>query len=120
MSIKQLIVEPLSGYEPEIGQALWMLEDTRLRTLQTLAELDPAALDWTPPGGHNAIGALLYHIAAIEADWLYVEVLEAAFPSEIEALFPYAVRDDAQRLSAVRGVPLDEHVARLATVRRAA
>ena len=119
MTTEQLIIEPLAGYEPEIGQALWMLEDTRRRTLKTLDGLDPAALDWMPSGGHNTIGALLYHIAVIEADWLYVEVLETAFPSEIEALFPYAVRDDAQLLSAVRGVPLDEHLARLAAVRRA-
>jgi len=119
MRIRQLIVEPLAGYEPAIGQALWMLEDTRQRTLKTLDGLDPAILDRTTPGDPNTIGTLLYHIAVIEADWLYVEVLEAEFPSEIEALFPYPVRDDTQLLSAVKGVPLDEHLARLAIVRRA-
>ncbi len=119
MDFKKLFVEPLEGYEPEIGRARWMLEDTRRRTLQALEGLDPAALDWTPPSSHNAIGALLYPIAAIEADWLYVEILEAGFPGEIEALFPYAVRDDAQLLAAVKGLPLAEHLARLATVRRA-
>jgi len=98
---------------------LWMVEDARQRTLSLLEGLEGVALDWTPPYAPNTIGSLLYHIAAIEADWLYVEVLQVSFPPAIEALFPYPVRDEAGRLFAVKGLSITEHLDRLTTVRNA-
>ncbi|MGH2535319.1 MAG: DinB family protein [Thermomicrobiales bacterium] len=117
--IKQrLLVDPLPGYEPEIGRALWGLEDSRHRTMKVLNGIDSLAIDWTPGGGENTIGTLLYHIAAIEADWLHAEVLEQeTFPPEAVALFPHDVRDDQDRLTVVAGVSLDDHLARLRAVR---
>ena len=75
-------------------------------------------LDWTPPAGENSVGTLLYHIAAIEADWLSVEVREEVpFAPELAALVPVDVRDATGRLSVVAGPTLPEHLARLAAVR---
>ena len=68
-------VEPLPGYEPAVGRWLWLVEDTRRETKEALTGLVPAALDWTPNQTENSIGTLLYHIALIELDWLYREVL---------------------------------------------
>jgi len=66
----------------------------------------------------NSIGTLLYHIAAIEIDWLYADVLEGkSWPPEVEALFPYDVRDEQGRLIAVPGLSLEDHVRRLDAVR---
>jgi len=46
-----------------------------------------------PGDAPNTIGTLLYHVAAIEADWLFDDVLGAeagvAWPAE---LFPFDVR----------------------------
>ena len=110
-------IEAPSGYAPEIARLLWMLEDTRRRTKRALDDLDPAVIDWTEPRG-NSIGTLLYHIAAIEIDWLYTDVLEGKpWPREVEALFPYDVRDERGMLFAVKGVGLEEHLRRLGTVR---
>lgn len=112
-----LSVRALAGYEPEIGRLLWMLEGTRSRTKEALAELDAAVLDWRPPHEANSIGTILYHVATVEMDWLYVEVLERPFPKEVEALLPFDMRDGAGLLTAVAGLLLNDHLLRLDTAR---
>jgi uncharacterized damage-inducible protein DinB len=113
-----LSVEPLPGYEPTIGRWLWLLEDTRRETKQALTGLAPAALDWLPPAGENSIGTLLYHVALIELDWLYTEVLDSQpWPEEVKPLFALDARDAHERLSPVRGETLEEHLHRLDIVR---
>ena len=116
-SRERKIIEPYPSRSPEIGRWLWALEETRRDLLGELRELPPAALDWQPAEGESTIGTILYHIALIEADWLYVEVLEAPFPPEIVALFPHETRDAEGRLVPVRGLSLDDHLARLDRVR---
>src|SRR5690349_4338434 len=76
---REFLFEPLAGYDAAITDALWMLEDSRRETKLVLAGVKPAVLDWSAPEGSNSIGTLLYHIPAIEIDWLYHEVLEQTF-----------------------------------------
>ncbi|HMO56013.1 MAG TPA: DinB family protein [Roseiflexaceae bacterium] len=101
----------------DITSWLWALDDARRRTLETLAGMDAALIDVPAGPQGETIGMLLYHIAAIEADWLFADVLEREFPEAVTALFPHDVRDGAGHLSNVIGQSLDEHLARLATVR---
>lgn len=103
---------------PEIGMWLWALEDARARTLEELVQLTPAILDWQPPDGGSSISTLLYHIADIEADWLYAEVLEQPLPPTVLRWFPYPTRDDQGDLTQVQGEPMEVHFERLATIRR--
>jgi uncharacterized damage-inducible protein DinB len=104
--------------EPEIGRALWRLEDARQRTMQRLEGLEPALIDWATPESGNSIGSILYHMAAIEADYLYADTLEQPFPEAVIAMFPYEVREENGRLTPVRGYPLGWYLSRLADVRR--
>jgi uncharacterized damage-inducible protein DinB len=115
----RLIVDIAATNDPEIGRWIWALEDTRRETLLSLKGLDQLVLDWTPPQGGNSIASLLYHIAAIELDWLYAEVLQAPepWPASVTALFSEEVRDVQGRLSEIRGEPLADHVHRLDVVR---
>lgn len=110
-----LTVEALPHYEPTIGRWLWLLEETRRETKEALIGLDADALDWTPAAGtENSIGTLLYHIALIELDWLYTEVLnDQPWPEELKELFAVSVRDTAGNLSSLWGVALGEHLHRL-------
>lgn len=107
---KPLEIEVIEGCEPEIGRLLWQLEVTRERTKEKLVGLDQATLDFALPN-ENSIGTLLYHIAAIEVDWLYTEVVETdQFPPEVSELMCYDVRDEAGRLTVVNGRSLPTHL----------
>lgn len=105
--------------ENEIERALWRIEGARTRLLESLEEIDEAILDWRPGVESNSVGSLLYHIAAIEADWLFVEVLQRPFSPKIEALLPWPVRDEHGRLSHITGQSLSAHLNRLTAVRQA-
>lgn len=114
-----LQIDPLPAAAPEIGHMLWLLAETRRRLHGALADVTPAELDWTPPyPGGNSIGTLLYHIAAVEADWLFTEVLESPFSPQIEALLPDAMREANGRLTPVAGISLEDHGQRLEGVRQ--
>lgn len=114
---KYLIVDAHLSKEPEIGRWLWALQDTRERTKSELDGLTPAIIDWLPPNGESSIGTVLYHIALIESDWLYSEVLEQPIPPEVLPLFPYDARDEQGHLTQVKGLSLEQHLGRLETVR---
>ena len=107
----------LEGYAPEIGTDLWKLEDCRARTHRTLSTVTEVMLDHEPPLGGNSISTLLYHIAAIEADWLFNEILEREIAPDVMQLFPVDVRDTQGRLSRVHGLSLASHRSRLRAVR---
>ncbi len=103
---------------PLIARQLWLLQDTRRRTLEALEGINQLVLDWDYPPGQNAIGTLLYHIAAIEVDWLFVEIREQPdFLPEVHSLFPWDVRDSSGRLIVVQGLSLAEHLERLSQAR---
>jgi uncharacterized damage-inducible protein DinB len=113
----RLTLEAEPAAEPEIGRWLAALANTRKRTLAALRDVPDRALDVAVESGENTIGMLLYHLAAIEADWLYDEILGTIdtddFPKQ---LFPVDVRDHEGNLSNI-SEKLDEHLTRLEKVR---
>lgn len=114
--MREHLVNPaLPGYEAEVGAALWRLEDTRDRTLRLLGEMPAGYVD--RDGRGNSIGTILYHLALIETDWLFAEVMEAPYPADLKALLPVEDRDEAGVLTLVRNETLEQHLARLAAVR---
>jgi uncharacterized damage-inducible protein DinB len=113
---ENLNLEPLSGYRDDIGQWLSALQDTRERTIEVLEGIEPAWLDFVSDDDEESISTILYHIAAIETDWLYTEVLQASFPPEVDALFPHDVRDQYGKLTSVTDI-MQSHLNRLNVVR---
>lgn len=115
----QLLIIPAAAYDPVVARWLWLLNDNRRRTLEVIADISESVLTWRPDEEANSIGTLLYHIVAIELDWLYVEILERpGYEAAVTALLPYPVRDATGRLSAVEGESLADHLARLAASRQ--
>jgi uncharacterized damage-inducible protein DinB len=123
---EMLVVEPLAGYESEIGVLLWMLESGRRRLKEGLAQMDAtqeqALLDWRPRPEVNSIGSHLYHIAIVETDWLFMEVLADYTPPTAvawpDALLPHEMRDEQGLLTHVPGETLANHLQRLDAVRQ--
>jgi len=114
---KNLNLESLNGFSENIGQWLSALQDTRNRTMEVLSSIAPDWIDFVPDGDEESIGTILYHLAAIEASWLYTEVLQADFPPEIERLFPQDVRDDNGKLIPVMDT-MQAHMDRLNAIRQ--
>jgi uncharacterized damage-inducible protein DinB len=112
-----LIIVPSDDAPADIGRFLWMMEDVRAVTKRTVDGISQAALDWSPDPALNTIGTLLYHIALVEADWLYYDALGQPIPDDVAALLPYDSRDASGHLTTVTGVSLAEHLARLDAVR---
>lgn len=116
MKRRNLLVSSLPEYEEEIGRWLWCLEDVR-RTLKTeLIGISQSKLD-TKIDERQTIGSLLFHIALVEADWLYVEVLGAEWDPEIRSLFPLESHSEDGSLTHIEGQSLEEHFYRLNKVR---
>lgn len=111
----QMVSKALDGFEPEIGAALWRLQDARQRTLNTLRTMRPGIINRAVRG--NFVGTILYHLALIEADWLYTEVLELQVPPEIQTLLPIDDRDVDGRLTEFGNESLEGHLSRLNSIR---
>ena len=118
---RQLSIDPLAGYDPVVGRALWQLEATR-RSTEELLDSVPAGelsgiLEWAPSPDANSIATLLYHIVAVEMDWLHDEILETPFPGPIGELLPHPMRDDTGHLAVITGDTLTHHRQRLSLSR---
>jgi len=116
-SRENLHIAPIDGFVPEVGRALWMLEDTRSLTGRILEGISPEVIDWQPPNG-NSIGTLLYHIAIIEMDWLFNEVMQKKMSASVWEAFPFPVRDETGHLTTIKGMSLDAHFKRMDATRR--
>ena len=114
---KKHMIEPVAAQSPEIGRMLGMLEETRRSTLVALEGLTVDLLDRMPDCGVNTISTLLYHIAAIEADWLFEDVMQTGLSPLIAPLFDIDVRDEEGVLSRLRGSDLEAYLERLERVR---
>ena len=115
---RHIVLEPPAGSAPGAGLWIAALADGRRRTLETLERVEPEMVDGDVPGQQHTLGTLLYHIALIEADWLFVEIQERdTYPEEAAALFPWSDRDEQGRLISVTGLSLEAHLERLNRVR---
>lgn len=85
---RKFVLEPGKARNVEIARWSAALIECRSRTLRSIARITQTELDWEPSPGTNTIGTLLYHIALIEANWLYTEILERQSPEE----FPEELR----------------------------
>jgi len=114
---RELILSPVTCEAREIGVWWAAVGDCRALTLEVIAGIRNDELDWVCPLSRNTIGTLLYHIAAIELDWLHAEILEQEFPDDFRSWFPHDVRDSQGNLTTVAGDSAQRHEERLHYVR---
>lgn len=116
---ERLALEP-TGPELQLGLLLAALDEARGRTHRELITVTDDMVAWRPSMALDSIGQVLYHVALIEADWLFNEILELSedeWPSWMADEFPADVRDASGRLSDLPDEPLERAVARLDRVR---
>jgi uncharacterized damage-inducible protein DinB len=112
---ERLVLEPTAA-EPEVGRWLSALEEVRRDTLKVVAEIPAAGVDVAVGDGGDTVGTTLYHVALIEVDWVFNDVLDRE--ADIDPiLFPYEDRVEHGRLTPVLGESMAEHLDRLARTR---
>jgi uncharacterized damage-inducible protein DinB len=112
-----LTLKPVAARDPLVGRWLSYLGDGRIRTTNVIEGLTVEMLEYQHVPFQNTISTLLGHIAAIEMDWLYSEILEQEIPPEVLALLPSDVRDKTGNLMEVTGVSLEQHLEKLEKTR---
>jgi uncharacterized damage-inducible protein DinB len=110
---KFFLVEPLQGYAREIGQLLSLLADARQRTMRCVDGMPNDAVDYELAPNFHTIGSLLYHIAAVEVNWVYGLVLQEDMPMNVAEWFPRTIIDDTGDITPMRNISLDGHLYRL-------
>jgi uncharacterized damage-inducible protein DinB len=104
--------------EPIVARYLTMLADCRVTTMDSIKNLRFDMLDWRRNDFDSNISDLLYHIAYVEADWLYNDVLETEIPMELTQHLSYRDRDNNGRLVHIGEEELESSLGRLEKVRR--
>ena len=113
------VVGGAPGFTPEVGRLVAMMTYARRTTLQAVEGLTVAELDHLHDDGSNSIGALLAHIAAVEAAYQVITFEGRDFNGQERARWGATLELGARARREVRGQPLDHYVELLAEVRAA-
>ena len=106
-------IHPKDAPTEEAGTWLWALEDSRRALYEVISGVSQETIDFATSYGGNSIGTLLYHIAAVDMNWMFKAILATDFTAEVLALLPYPTRNDEGKLNPVIGETFDEHRSRL-------
>jgi len=105
--------------EPLVARFLTMLADCRSLTLESIKSVRGDTLYWRRDDVDSNISDLLYHIALVEADWLFVDVLGRTIPQDLSRYLSYEDRDASGRLIHIGTEELEASLLRLQRVRAA-
>ena len=113
---ERLVLDPSLHADPEIGRWLSAFEEVRHDTYTVLSTFPADAVDRDLGDGGDRLGTVLYHVALVEVDWVYTDVLDQQdrIPSD---LFPYDDRVEDGHLTPVLGESFAHHLDRLAATR---
>ena len=112
---EQLVLKPAAD-DPEIGRWLAALEEVRHDTLKVVGGISADGIDVDSGDGGDTLGTVLYHVALVEVDWVFTDVLDRQ--SDVPRdLFPHDDRVQDGHLTPVFGETLREHLDRLARTR---
>jgi uncharacterized damage-inducible protein DinB len=103
--------------EPLVARYLSMLADCRTLTIESIKTTREDLLYWRRSNFDSNISDLLYHIAFVEADWLFTDILQKDIPSELTHHLTYKDRDKHGRLIHIGEEELEASLFRLGNVR---
>jgi uncharacterized damage-inducible protein DinB len=113
---EQLVLASAPGIDPEIGRWIAAFEEVRRDTDTVLERIAAGDVDRDAGDGGDSVGTVLYHVALVEVDWVFTDVLDQ--PDRIPRdLFPYEDRVEDGHLTPVLGESLSDHRGRLAATR---
>ncbi|MEI5909468.1 DinB family protein [Bacillus spongiae] len=111
------LVKPREGYSSTIGELITMLEHTRETTISEIAELRQSELDYLYEEDANSIGALLLHIASIEAVHQVISFEGRDFNEAELSKWKHALELGENARANIKNNSIDYYLAALSTVR---
>ena len=114
---KSLVIEPIPGVTPMMGSLLGMLRYARKTTLSAVDGLTVRDLDHLQDSESNSIGALLNHVAAVEAWYQASTFDEGEWTDQQAQRWQAALELGPAAREQIRGHPLAYYLELLTTVR---
>lgn len=111
-------IKPLEGFSGRIGELAFQLDHVRTLTLQETSVLQESELDYAEDPGGNSIGALLYHMAAIEKVHQLIAFENRDFTEQEYAEWRAALELGAKAQKEIRGKPVDFYLQLLRDTRK--
>jgi len=114
---KLFLITDIDGFTPEISRLVSMMNYARYTTMNTVEGLSQAQLDYVMDPHSNSIGALLYHMAAVEFAY-QAFTFEHRELTEQELLTWGAALELGEKGQQIKGHDLDFYVSMLDEVRQ--
>ena len=111
------LIGDVSGFTPQIGRLVSMMNYVRHTTLSAVAGLGVDDLDYLSDPQSNSIGALLSHIAAAEVGYQAATFYAREMNEEEKQEWGAAVKLGERARREIRGRELDYYLSRLEQVR---
>lgn len=111
------IIQPVSGFTPQIGQLVAMMAYVRETTLRAVEGLRTAELDHEHDAASNSIGALLAHIAAVESSYNVLTFAQRVPNEDEQRRWGAALELGERARREIKGRALQDYVADLQAVR---
>ena len=111
------VIGDISGFTPQIGRLVGMMEYARRTTLAAVEGLDREQLDHLQDSRSNSIGALLAHIAAVEFAYQLGTLAGRGFADDESRHWGPALQLGAAGRAVIRGYDLGHYLEQLAEVR---
>jgi hypothetical protein len=115
----KLLIHPVPGYSPQIGVLVATLQCCRATTIRWVQDLTIQQLDHLWDESANTIGALLLHMAAIEAAYQEYTFMGRNILDNPERIAKWEVPmylDEPARQQ-IKGHPIDDYLAELQAIR---
>jgi len=115
----KLLIAPTAGYTPHIGVLVATMQRCRDTTIRLVQDLTIAQLDYLFDDQDNSIGALLLHLAAIEAAYQEYTFTGRNILDNPERIAKWAVPMDlgVPARQEIRGNPASYYVEELTAIR---
>ena len=111
------VIGDLSGFTPQVGRLVSMLNYVRHMTLTAVTDLGVKELDYVHDAQSNSIGALLLHIAAAEAGYQAATLLSRELTAQEKEEWNAALALGDLAKQEIRGRELEYYLDRLERVR---
>jgi uncharacterized damage-inducible protein DinB len=87
MDFQRVDVESVPGVDLQVGLLLAVLDDTTSKWRKQLGDVPVEVITWQPFAGGHSIGAVLLHIADVEAHWIHrIGAGQTRSPEELKTL----------------------------------